>query len=428
MLNYRIVSALVALVVSAVSIAAPPDGAELERRIDAYQSHFDEANRLSGVLLIARGDEIVLHKAYGMAHIGLGVPNSTGTRVPIASITKIMTTVVFTRLIASGVVGPDDPVSKFVPGFPEGVTLRHLAQHRAGVRHRVTSRAEESLPLTAGDIAERAARSPMLFEAGSVSVYSSAGYTTLVRCFEVASGKPYAELLSEFVFGPAAMNDSFEPLPGRDLPGTAQCYVPARGELWPAPLRGLTYLSGAGSVVSTAEDLWRFVRGLKSGAIGVPFSALARDGAVSWTGASNGCFAFVEVHPQDNLTIIWTGNSWGGCAGSLWRALPALCRGEEPGAPATRPPLVATPPVNELGAFVGSYETRAGATNDVYVLADELWFADSMLLAIGPDRFWHQPWHCEVAFVRDDSGAVIAVERVDGEARTRWPRVASGGG
>ncbi|HBS28128.1 MAG TPA: hypothetical protein DEB06_01460 [Phycisphaerales bacterium] len=408
-------------------VSPPPaaSGDEIARRIDEFQSHFDSANRLSGVLLIARGDEIILHRAYAMAHLGLGVPNTTGTRMGIASITKIMTSIVMARLIGAGVISPDDPVSKWLPDFPRGneITLAHLARHRAGIRHRVTSSGDEALPLSSQDVVDRAAGHSLLFEPGTASSYSSAGYTVLVRCLELASGRSYAELLREFIFEPAGMNDSLEPSPGREVPGMAQSYVPGRGELWPAPKKDLSYLSGAGSVVSTPADLLKFVQALRTGALEVRFDQLAREGRVGWTGASNGWFAFLDVHPEDDLTCIWAGNSWGECSTAMRDALAAICRGEQP-TPVVHPDTVPTPPLEALNEYVGAYESRPGATNEVRILGGELWYADSVVLPIGEDRFWHQGMHCELAFVRDETGAVIAVERRSGSSTTRLPKAA----
>jgi hypothetical protein len=78
------------------------------------------------------------------------------------------------------------------------------------------------------------------------------------------------------------------------------------------------------------------------------------------------------------------------------RRLHRLRRGEA-AVPAARPGLAPTPAAEELAACCGEFEARPGAAYELRVLGGELWFADSMLLAISADRFWHQPWHCEVA-------------------------------
>lgn len=403
--------------------ASVPTGDELKRRIETFETNFDVTNRLSGVLLIARGDEIILHEAYGYAHVGLAVRNQLSTPIGIASITKIMTQVMLSQLIVEQKLTMDTPIAKWLPDFPRAgdITIEHLARHRAGIPHRVTTAADEALPLSPADIVDRAAHQQLVFEPGSASAYSSAGYTVLARCIELAENKPYSQILSERIFQPAGMSATVEATPGREIPGKAEPYVPGRGELWPAPKKDLAFLAGAGSVFSNAADMWRFVQALRANKLVVPFDRLANNGRVGWTGASNGYFAFVDTYPDENLTCIWLGNSWGGCAGAMRDALPAIYRGETV-TPAARPVLTATPPINELADCVGAYESRPGAFSDVRITGGELWFSDSMLLAIGKDRYWHQPWNCEVAFVRDEHGKVIAAERRSGNENTRWPK------
>ncbi|MGE3172519.1 MAG: serine hydrolase [Planctomycetota bacterium] len=408
--------------------AADPDRAgALEARIAAFDAGFDDANRLSGVLLIARGDQVVLHRAYGLAHRELGVTNTVDTRFCIASIEKPLTAIVLAKLLGEGLLRADAPARSLVPELaPHDFTIEHLARHRAGLPHRVTTSVEEAMPWTAQQVAERAAAVPLLFAPGSESSYSSAGFTVLARCIERAADADYAELLRSRVFEPAGMQRSVEPQPGRGVEGAATSYVPGRGELWPAPPKDLAFLRGAGSTFSTAGDLLRLVQALRSGRLGVPFAQFARDGRLGWTGATNGWFAFVDVHPEHDLTCIWVGNTWGGCPGQLRAVLPRLCGGEDV-VPAPRPALAATPPIAALRACAGEYRSRPGATTVAAERGGALWFADSMLLPIGDDRFWHQPWHCELAFARDENGAVVAVERRgDGEA-ARWPRVGQEG-
>lgn len=427
------VVAATALVASPAALsqqAAPEQAAsaasvDFADRIDAFDRRYDEANRLSGVLLIARGDEIVHERAYGLAHAGLDLPNTTELRFCIASITKIFTTVTLNQMLQEGLLGAEDPVSKYIPDFPRGESIKivDLARHRAGLPHRVTTAAEECLPLSAADVAAMIDEEDFVSEPGAASSYSSAGYTVLARCMEVASGKPFGELLRERIFEPAGMRDAIDPAPGRLIPRAAAGYVPGRGELWPAPPKDPAFLAGAGSVYATAADLWSFVQAMRADELGVPFSAYAQDGRVSWTGASNGYFAYIDTHPDDELTCIWVGNSWGGCAGALRSALPALWRGEEAPPPADAPALTATAGPDELAACVGEYEVRPGATHTVRVLGGELWLADSMILACGDDRWWHQPWQCELRFVRNDDGEVTALEQHIGGGVNTWPRV-----
>jgi CubicO group peptidase (beta-lactamase class C family) len=396
---------------------------KLAERIKSFEAHFDGPDHLSGVLLIARGDKVILHKAYGKAHVGLGVANDVHTRIGIASITKMMTNLLLMQLIGEGKFALDTPIAKWLPDFPKGdkITIGLLTRHRAGIPHRVTTAAEECLPLSSQDIVDRAAKAPLLFEPGTDFSYSSTGYSVLARCMELATGETYAHLIKTRVFEPAGMQDSFDSPPGGEIRRHASYYVPGREQLWPAPKKDFAFLVGAGSIISTAEDLWRYVQALRANKLGVPFDALAKNGRIAWTGASGGCFAFVDTHPDDRLTCIWLGNSWGGCASALRSALPALCRGDKTDPP-ERPELVSTPSEAELAEYLGRYKTGFGAWYESRITNAELWLADSMVLAIGKDTFWYPPMNSSLVFVRDGKGKVVAVECRNAASVERWPR------
>ena len=126
-----------ALVTSLVVVAVPswaqpaPSDATTAARIDTLVRSQAEAERLSGVVLVARGNQILFQDAYGFANWELRVPNSLATRFGIASIAKAMTQTLAAVLVDAGRLDVEAPVDRYLPGFPmgpgEGVpTLRHL--------------------------------------------------------------------------------------------------------------------------------------------------------------------------------------------------------------------------------------------------------------------------------------------------------------
>ena len=67
----------------------------------------------------------------------------------------------------------------------------------------------------------------------------------LARVLELAGGKPFDELLEEFVFAPAGAVHSVSPVPHRLIPGRARSYVGGFGQLEATSLQDLTFLIGA---------------------------------------------------------------------------------------------------------------------------------------------------------------------------------------
>jgi len=232
--------------------AATPPREEVAPRIDAYVAPLDRVGHLSGNLLVVRGDDVVYERSLGWADVEHGVPNRPETRFNVASITKPMTVVVLIRLVERGKLSLQDPLSKWIPDYPHGetITVEHLARHRAGIPHRVTEAGEETLPRSAADMVELAARKPLLFEPGARHSYSSGGFSVLARVLELASGESYGSLLRRYVFAPAGMTQSAHADSRGVVPNRAAPYVlDVRGERVNARLQDLSFLVGAGSVV-----------------------------------------------------------------------------------------------------------------------------------------------------------------------------------
>lgn len=408
----------------ATAVAA--DSALLQR-IERFQAGFDQGNRLSGVLLVARDDQVVLRQAFGWADPVAGVPMTVTTPVPVASITKVFTRAMTVQLVREGRLGLNDRLSKFIPDFPRGdsITVLHLLSHRAGIPHRVTDPGVESRRMQPADLVALAATRGLVFSPGSQSSYSTAGYSVLARVLEVAGGRPFHALLRERLFDPAGMRQSFDladPSPPPPPHHAAGSFLPSHGRLVPAPDKHLSYLVGGGSSVSTADDLLAFVLALRDGRIpGVRLSDLEPRGTARWLGASNGYFAWVDVQPAERLITIWVGNSWGGAGSALLDALPALLRGEQPAAPIT-PPRGAAPSAAQRAEYVGFYRTRPGAA---YEISDdgELRLEGNILVPTGRDLFWLPSTSRPVRFVRDETGRVVSLEEGAGAAARTLPRV-----
>ncbi len=120
------VAALLAMVVagaSAVQATTPFAAADATLRTRVADDGLS-----GGVLLVARGDELVHRFAVG----------SMGQRtvIPIASASKWLTAATLMTFVDDGRVHLDDPVADYLPGFDRGkadITVRELLSHRTGL-------------------------------------------------------------------------------------------------------------------------------------------------------------------------------------------------------------------------------------------------------------------------------------------------------
>jgi serine beta-lactamase-like protein LACTB len=128
------------------------------------------------------------------------------TRYRVGSVSKPITAAVMARLWDEGVLDIDASVRQYVPTFPDkgqAITLRHLASHRAGIRHyrddmeaftRVKYNSlRESLALFQNDT--------LLFAPDTKHEYSSYGYALLGAAMESAAREEFGALIERELRG-----------------------------------------------------------------------------------------------------------------------------------------------------------------------------------------------------------------------------------
>lgn len=207
-----------------------------------------------GVLLLARGDELVIERISGSADAA-ALPCTDATRFQIASISKQMTAAAVLLLAKRGALGLDDPVDRWLPQrVPHwsGITLHHLLTHTSGLGHWPEyPMIDLARPVEPDELLATFGSVPPLFAPGTGWHYSSPGYVLLARAVERAADRPYATFLAEEVFAPLGMTGSFAGASaGQD--DVAVGYEGGR----PEPSWDLATVSmGTGDVCCTGGDL-----------------------------------------------------------------------------------------------------------------------------------------------------------------------------
>jgi CubicO group peptidase (beta-lactamase class C family) len=192
------------------SAATTQGGSGEWRGFAAWLAKRAAAGNFSGVVLIARDGKPIVKRAYGLANRQRGLRNAPDTRFNLGSVGKTFTAVAIANLVEEGRLSFDDPIGKYISGFPPEVadqmTIGHLLTHTSGLGD-VFLRWHPTAPARLGvsDLMTRIVREPLKFEPGSRFAYSNSGYVVLGAVIEAVSGQDYYGYVRMHVFRPAGM-------------------------------------------------------------------------------------------------------------------------------------------------------------------------------------------------------------------------------
>lgn len=225
------------------------------------------------VILIARGDQILFRGAQGEADVDAHALLHPDAVFRIGSVTKQFTAAALLTLVDAGRVHLEDPLSKYLPNFPDGdrITIRQLLNHTSGLGDywRLQNFQTETVQLdfTTDQLIALFEREPLQFEPGASWAYSNSGYVLVGAVIEVASGMPWDAYLQQSLFVPLGMTSTGyghdRALASRLVNG----YSRAENQITPMRPMSMTQAHAAGALVSTADDLFIWNRALHEGRI-----------------------------------------------------------------------------------------------------------------------------------------------------------------
>lgn len=250
-------------------------------QIAAIEKYLEDSTRLglhSGAVLVAQGERVLHHRAYGYAHGGTKTPNSIQMQYGTASVGKMFTSVAIAQLKQDGKLSYTDTISKFFPDYPNKIAaskveIRHLLEHSGGIADPFDSPKLTNSPnyKLQSDWFETFAEKPLAFEPGARHEYSNGGYIVLAAIVEKTSGLKFTDYLKKNIFEPAGMqhtglSTACEKLPVSVGHAIAVATDPL-GLNGPQPKKNTEVAEdgvGMGGWTSTAEDLFKFARALRA--------------------------------------------------------------------------------------------------------------------------------------------------------------------
>lgn len=249
------------------------------RTIDAIFQEIDHSHLPGGAVGISIAGRPVYRRGFGLANMNLPQVLTPTTKLRVGSVTKQFTCFAYLLLCESGDVGLDDPVGRFIPELnpiARQVTMRQLMSHTSGIRDIYLLFALFNEPYSrSGRIAQSVSSNDLMSWYRDVDdvdappnttwIYNNGGYLLLSTSIERISNRPLADFLREWVLEPIGLHDTFLSL-SDDRYGSnrGSQHVTSPDGGFEILNWGVDNYSGGGALVSTVDDLLRWLAHLAS--------------------------------------------------------------------------------------------------------------------------------------------------------------------
>ena len=246
-----------------------------EDKIDMVFAELDQCHLPGAAVGIAIGGNPVYRKGFGLASMELPLMLSPRIRMRIYSTSKHFTCLAYMLLCEEGRAAIDDELGKYLTELhpvTHHVTMRQLMGNIGGLRDAL------EINWAFGGIAPRVSSNDLLslyrditdvnFIPGTAWRYSNGGFLLLGAVIERITGQSLEQVLWERIFEPVGMNDTLlRRWDTEFVPNSATMHMTKPGGGFDRFYEGAA-LDGGGGIVSTVDDMLRWLSHMNSPWIG----------------------------------------------------------------------------------------------------------------------------------------------------------------
>jgi CubicO group peptidase (beta-lactamase class C family) len=250
---------------------------QLEKFIDSLVGPFNKAGAPGSMILVVQDGKQLVKKAYGMANLELSVPLRTDHAFAIGSVTKQFTAVAILQLVQNGKLSLSDDIRKYIPFFDthgKTITIENLLTHTSGISGNLTElRQESGIDTYSDNFLRYIMKFPLDFDPGTDWSYSNNGFRVAAIIVERVSGQSWAAYIKEHLFDPAGMHDTYVADDLQTMNNLVSSYIRGVNGIWrnASTLRPeWNWAKGAGNIISTLDDMYRWNTSLLAGKIVAP--------------------------------------------------------------------------------------------------------------------------------------------------------------
>jgi len=363
----------------------PAAAGDIPRRMVATCDAFFDHGLCPGLAVtVSWGGELLVSRGWGKADIIRGLPALPSTPFAIGSITKQFVAAAVLQLCEHGNLSLTDPIGRWLPECRapnSDIEVRHLLNHTSGVHSAAELRmlgsqfeCSSAASKDPVDLVEEFVQTTTSHPPGTTWFYNNAGYAVLARIVERASAEEFVALARRQLIAPAGLSNTFflNELSPQERNAIGHKRVNSGFATLDLPSVDMSF--GSGNVFSSADDLVRWTKALRSGTLisaksltrmttparladGSPLSygyglfvtSFGQNREISHDGSTAGFTSQLAWYPDEDLVIAVLANESTHRAEALEKELARIAFGS---------PVVVNPACElrlDLSPFVGWY-------------------------------------------------------------------------
>jgi D-alanyl-D-alanine carboxypeptidase len=248
---------------------------DLRSRAEALVNESWPADGPGAAVIVTKGGETVYTGTRGLADVEAQRPITAETVFRLGSITKQFAAALVLKLAEEGLLALDDPLGKFVPGYPEPgsrATVRQLLNHTSGIQSYTSIpgwnvEANTSRAFTTGQLILEFRDHASQFEPGADHAYNNSGYVLLAAVVESVTGQPWHVALEERITGPLMLTSIRYGEQEAEIAASARPYSSGPDGLRPAQAIHMSVPSAGGALIGSVGDLAKWAAALHHGKV-----------------------------------------------------------------------------------------------------------------------------------------------------------------
>ncbi|QTE37449.1 serine hydrolase domain-containing protein [Mucilaginibacter gossypii] len=299
--------------------------AQIDRtRLDSLFQYLTANDLAIGNVTISQNGQLIYQHSFGK-------DQNPATEYRIGSITKLFTAVLTYRLIDEHQLALTDSLSRFFPDLPNAshITVAELLGHRSGLAS-FTNNTDfdtwKDKPHTQAELLAMIKKQKPDFEPDAKADYNNSNYLLLGYIVEKIYGKPYKTVVTEKIIRPLKLKQTYYGEKAGPAKGEAISYKYFDSAWKPDRAVYLDNFGGAGALISTPQDLCKFISALFKGKLisagslnlmktmrdgygkGMfPYGSAAHPG-FGHNGKTEGFGSSVQYYPASDLAIAYCTN------------------------------------------------------------------------------------------------------------------------